>query len=250
MTRPARHRRNEPARRPAPRRVVGPWKHGRIPVIGLVGGIGAGKSTVAAALAGRGAAVLDADVVGHALLDQTPSREQVVARFGDEVLDASDPSRIDRRRLGRIVFAERESLRALESILHPRMRDTFERAIARFERKRQHEAVVLDAAILFEAGWDDLCDIVAFVEAPRELRQKRVAVSRGWDAATIDARERSQLPLDLKRSRADVVIRNDGDSGSLEADLERLWRQIKLRARSRPSRTRAGSDASAENSST
>ncbi|HEU5117478.1 MAG TPA: dephospho-CoA kinase, partial [Isosphaeraceae bacterium] len=77
-----------------------PWKHGYVPVLGLVGGIGAGKSVVAARLAERGALVLDADAIGHTLLNQKPSREEAVTRFGDEILDPADPSKINRRTLG------------------------------------------------------------------------------------------------------------------------------------------------------
>src|SRR5438105_238572 len=125
-----------PAGLPRPR---GPWKHGPIPVIGLVGGIGAGKSAVAAALAERGAFVLDADAVGHALLQQRPARDRVLARFGAGILDRSGPADapapINRRALGAIVFQHPTSLRDLEAILHPRMRQTFARAIARAVRK-------------------------------------------------------------------------------------------------------------------
>src|SRR5262249_41442195 len=147
----------------APRpRVAGPWKHGPIPVLGLIGGIGAGKTRVAAMLAEHGAFVIDADAVGHALLDQRPVRDQVVARFGKEILrrtpdtesgvessaEAETSATIDRRALGAIVFAAPTALRQLEAILHPKMRRTFERAIARTIRRGRARAVVLDAAIL------------------------------------------------------------------------------------------------------
>src|SRR4051794_11820965 len=112
--------------RPRPQtRPSGPWKHGAIPVIGLIGGIGAGKSRVAELLAEDGAFVIDADAVGHALLDQRPVRELIVDRFGADLLDRSGPddaltggpSRIDRGRLGAIVFADPAALRTLEAIL-------------------------------------------------------------------------------------------------------------------------------------
>jgi dephospho-CoA kinase len=222
------------ARRPAgPPRRLGPWKRGPLPVIGLVGGIGAGKSLVAAELAGRGAVVLDADTIGHALLDQTPAREQVVQRFGPEVLiqDESAPPRIDRRALGALVFGHPSELRDLERILHPRMRRTFEKAIARAARKGQAPAVVLDAAILFEAGWDDLCDRVVFVDAPAEQRLARLVAQRGWTAEQLAARERAQLPPDQKRGRADVVLVNDAGPESLRAAIDRAWPELLRPAR-------------------
>jgi dephospho-CoA kinase len=230
------------ARRPAgPRPPRGPWKHGPIPVIGLVGGIGSGKSQVAALWAERGAVVLDADAIGHALLEQRPARDAVLARFGPEVLiraavgdgDGDGPPRIDRRALGALVFAHPGSLRDLERILHPRMRRTFERAIARTARRGRALAVVLDAAILFEAGWDVLCDRVVFVDAPEDQRRARLAAQRGWSPEVLEARERAQWPLDRKRRAADLLLRNDSDRDALRPEAQRLWDQV-TRVPSRP----------------
>jgi dephospho-CoA kinase len=205
-------------------------------VIGLVGGIGAGKSRVADEMARRGAFVLDADAVGHALLDQPPAREEVLKRFGPEVLDATeagDGARIDRKALGALVFADRHALRDLERILHPRMRRTFERAIARTERRGEAKAFVLDAAVLFEAGWDDLCDTVVFVDAPREQRLARLTTARGWSHEFLAAREQAQLPLAEKQRRASAVIANHSSPDHLAAEVERLWIQLTKRP-SRP----------------
>ena len=107
-----------------------------------------------------------------------------------------EPPRIDRRALGTIVFANPEALRQLEAILHPRMRRTFERAIARTVRRGQARAVVLDAAILLEAGWHTLCDRIVLVDAPREQRLARLAAARGWSEQTLAAREAAQWPLE------------------------------------------------------
>lgn len=221
------------ARRPAgPRRPQGPWKHGMIPVLGLVGGIGAGKTLVAADLAARGARVLDADAVGHALLEQRPARDEVLAQFGPDVLGPDDT--IDRHALGAIVFARPAARRELEAILHPRMRRTFERAIDRAARKEDAPAVVLDAAILFEAGWHDLCDRVAFVAASSEVRLARLAGQRGWDAATLAAREQAQLTLETKRQRADFVVRNDAGPEELRSEVDVFWTRLVPPRRDRP----------------
>jgi dephospho-CoA kinase len=224
--------------------VPGPWKNGPIPVIGVVGGIGSGKSAVAAAFEGLGAFVIDADKVGHALLDQRPVREQVVARFGPQVLAAAtegegdgdgDPApRIDRRLLGAIVFADPLALKRLEAILHPKMRRTFEKAIGRVVRRGKARAVVLDAAILYEAGWDSLCDLVVFVDAPRDQRLARLSAERGWDEAALSAREAAQMPLDAKRARADVVISNTEGLNELQAEAARAWEVLRASAPSRP----------------
>jgi dephospho-CoA kinase len=210
------------------KRPKGPWKHGPVPVLGLIGGIGAGKSLVGRIFADRGAVVLDADAIGHALLDQKPAREEVVKRFGTRVLENAtgapgESPRINRLVLGALVFGQPQALRDLESILHPRMRRTFERVISRAVRGGSNPAVVLDAAVLLEAGWNDLCDAVVFVDAPREMRLERLRVQRGWSAEKLDSRERAQLPLDEKRRRAHHVINNDSDAEALRAAAEKVW---------------------------
>ena len=211
------------------------WKHGSVPVVGLIGGIGAGKSAAARMLADRGAAVIDADAVGHELLEDPAIRARILERFGAGVLEAvrrrpaSRPARprISRRALGAIVFADAAALRDLESILHPAMRDRFRRAIEHLAREGRSPCVVLDAAVLLEAGWDDLCDLVIFVDAPRPDRLRRVQQSRGWSEATLDARERSQWPLVRKCRRADWIINNDGDLDRLGRELDRLLARLR-----------------------
>lgn len=226
-------------RRPAgPRRTNGPWKHGTVPVIGLIGGIGAGKSTVAAELASRGAHVLDADAVGHALLQQRPIREQVLNRFGSEVLGLTTASTeglapIDRKALGSLVFGSASARKDLERILHPAMRRTFVRAIDRAQRRGTSKALVIDAAILLEAGWDDLCDLILFVDAPESLRQERLAESRGWSAEKLKARELAQWPLEMKRQRANHVLSNDSTPENLRDSVGLVWDKLFRRPPSR-----------------
>ncbi len=216
----------------------GPWRHGSIPVFGLVGGIGAGKSAVAARLEELGAHVIDADKVGHALLEQRPVREAVIERFGYAIVDRSTPDvafhTIDRKALGAIVFSDPVALRALEAILHPLMRRTFEKAIDRTIRKAQARAIVLDAAILYEAGWDSLCDKVIFIDAPRPERLARLAATRGWDEAALAAREQRQGPLDGKKARADLVIVNDGDMAALRSAIGREWNPLQAKSSAKP----------------
>lgn len=205
----------------------GRWKNGAIPVLGLTGQIGAGKSCVAAMFAARGAFVLDADAIGHALLEQRPGRDRVIARFGKKILapspSADAPPVIDRRALGAIVFADPAERRALEAILHPAMRRTVERAIERTVRKGISPAIVLDAAILLEAGWNSLCDRVVYVEAPREQRLARLEAQRGWTEESLRAREAAQWPAEKKRAAADAVLLNDSSLEALEGQVDRFW---------------------------
>ncbi|GIW86665.1 MAG: dephospho-CoA kinase [Isosphaeraceae bacterium] len=222
----------KPSRQPLRRTAsTGPWRFGKIPVIGLVGGIGSGKSTVASFLADLGAHVLDADAIGHALLDQPPTRQAILRRFGPSVLCPDNPDKIHRPALAALVFNHPDQLRDLERILHPRMRLTFEKAIARTLRRHAAPAIVLDAAILFEAGWDDLCDVIWFIDTPRPLRLQRLAASRGWSPQTLQAREAAQWPLDQKKRAASAIIPNTGDTQQLHAHVARLWAGLQKTAR-------------------
>lgn len=201
------------------------WKHGEVAVVGLTGAIGGGKSTAAALLARRGAFVIDADSVGHQVLNEPLIRARLIERFGPEILaPAQDQAGrpIDRRALGAIVFADPAARRDLESIVHPVMRARFLAQIAQTLQSRSAPLIVLDAAILFEAGWDDLCDRIVYIDAPRAVRLDRVERSRGWTADRLLARERAQAPADDKIARADLVLDNDGDPAALDRGLDRL----------------------------
>jgi dephospho-CoA kinase len=210
------------------------WKHGTVPVLGLIGGIGGGKSSVARRLASAGAAVIDADAVGHELLEVPALRDRVLERFGPGVLAAdgggATTARIDRKALGAIVFRDAAALRDLEAILHPAMRDQFRRTIGRLAGDGGRPCIVLDAAVLLEAGWDDLCDRIVFVDAPRADRLRRVQASRGWSESALSARERAQRPVEEKRRRADWIIANDGTPAHLDHEVDRLLGRLRAGA--------------------
>jgi dephospho-CoA kinase len=209
------------------------WHHGANPVIGLTGGVASGKSAVAALLAQRGRAVIDADKVGHLVLDLADVQQKLVDRFGSDIMirdDGSDqlPPRVDRRALGAIVFSDPEARRALEAIVHPLMRARFAQSIDQAHKNGQ--TPVLDAALLFEAGWNELCDVVVYVDAPRRERARRAAANRGWSTEVFEARERAQWPCEEKRSRADVVIRNDRAADALDREVLALERALAAEA--------------------
>ena len=220
-----------------------------VSVIGLIGGIGSGKSTVARKLAELGATVIDADAVGHALLNQGPVQEVLVRRFGPDILappDEGGSRLIDRRVLGTIVFSDESARKVLEEAMHPRMRTTFERVISRVSRqvfpkpgalKLPPPVIILDAAVLFEAGWDDLCDHVIFVDAARKDRMRRLKEHRNWAPDELDRREAAQWPVDLKRNQADFVIKNpDGvDPAALDAEIAKVWQRINPTTKTKPS---------------
>ena len=219
-----------------------------------MGGIGSGKSAAATFLEARGAFLIDADKVGHALLNQSPARDLVIERFGPAIVvperPEGEPPVISRDALASIVFANPAARRDLEAILHPRMRTTFEKAIARTIRKGIAEAVVLDAAILFEAGWDSLCDRIIFVDAPWEQRLKRVAETRGWTEEVLKTREAAQKSLDFKRNRSEFTVSNHASVEHLKRGVDTTWKLVKGSVPSRASRaSNQDSSASSETGS-
>jgi len=189
----------------------------RLPVIGLVGGIGSGKSTVAALFAKLGCIVIDADRMGHALLEEPAVRDALVARFGEKIL--GENGRIDRRLLADQAFAGRDGLESLNSVVHPELWKRFRAAVADARGRTDARAVVLDAALLMEKALDSLCDLVVYLETPEEVRRARVAETRPWRSTEVAHREAMQISLKAKRQRADTVIDN---SSSLEHTLEQV----------------------------
>lgn len=196
-----------------------------LPVIGLTGGIASGKTTVSQILAGRGAHIIDADRVGHAVIE--PSGEaypEVVAAFGTDILD--DDGTISRRKLGAIVFSEPARLAELNGISHPRMAERMAREIEALRLRSNGDrppAVVLDAAILFEAGWDGLCDEIWTVEAPQEVAITRLIERNGFTREEAQARVNAQMDNAERSRRAHRVIRNEGSLDALEAEVAHLW---------------------------
>lgn len=208
---------------------------GARPAVGLIGAIGGGKSTVAQLLAAKGAAVLDADRLGHSVLAEPAIIATLVERFGEAILAEGKADTIDRPVLGRMVFADPEALKDLNAIVHPRMR---QRMLEWMGEVKVVPLKVLDAAILQEAGWDDLCWHVLFIDAPRAVRLERLATSRGWNEEQLDRREASQWPLDRKRAGADSIVENDGSQDQLCAKINEWWEHITAKGRERLHDTR------------
>jgi dephospho-CoA kinase len=195
---------------------------GQPPVIGLLGGIASGKTTVAEMFAQLGARVLCADAVAHAVLDRSNTRERVVARWGDEVL--GDDGKIDREELGRRVFSDTQEIAALESITHPAIVAALRQQIADARRSEDVMALVVDAPLLLEAELDGLCDLLVLVDCPIDTRRARAA-ARGWDPAELDRREGHQQPLELKRQRAQAVIDGNAPIETTLQQVQQLWQR-------------------------
>ncbi|OGN87258.1 MAG: dephospho-CoA kinase [Chloroflexi bacterium RBG_13_46_9] len=193
-------------------------------VVGLTGGMGSGKSTASQIMAELGAVIIDADKVGHeAYQANTKTWQDVVAAFGNQVV-AQDGS-IDRKKLGAIVFGNPEQLERLNRIVHPRM---FEMMKERIEQYRQQgiKVVVLDAAILFEANWTPLVDMIWVVIASETVVVARAVARTGLPQEQIRARLHSQMSNEERIKLADKVIHNDGTIEELRAQVVNLWKQL------------------------
>ena len=213
-----------------------------VPVIGLVGGVGSGKSSVARAAAEMVRSsdthshlvstpeivLVSGDEAGHAALGQADVRRRIRERFGDSVFDLG--GEVDRSALGKLVFgpsAEHQQARQiLEAIVHPEIHHCLKRQIEEARARPGVRAILLDAAVLLEAGWTDICDAVVFVDTPEEQRLQRVISGRGWTADQLRRREASQWPLDRKRSAANHVIPNNGDLGRAAGELWKLIERL------------------------
>jgi len=199
-------------------------------VIGLTGGIGSGKSTVAHFLTEFGAVIIDADKVGHeALLPGSPVSREVVAAFGKEILLSNGS--INRRELGRMVFSSSECVAKHDRIVHPWMYETMK---ARIEdcRKRRVMVMVLDAAILLEAGWTSLAQEVWVTVASPEIVIKRLkAREDGLSEADALARIRRQMTNEERVRHADVVIDTDCSLEEVRTTVKKLWEDVLKRAK-------------------
>lgn len=193
-----------------------------LPVIGLVGGIGSGKSLVASQLRQLGCLVCDSDAMARDILRERRVRDQLIEWWGSGVVDRD--GEIDRGRIASIVFSRPQERERLEALIHPLVEA---RRAALFDQPPQGtKALVIDAPLLLEAGLGEKCDAIFFVDAPRESRLARVAATRGWTAEEVDRREAAQWPLDRKREAADTILRNDDDPASLRQEVARALEQV------------------------
>lgn len=196
-------------------------------LVGLTGGIGAGKSTVARLLAARGAEVIDADdLARRAVARGTDGFERVVRLFGPEILAADGD--IDRPHLAEIVFADADRRRALEAIVHPEVARLFAEAV---ELHRDTDDVVVYAVpLVVEAGLAEAFDVIVVVVADADRRIARVVDDRGLHAEEVRRRIAAQASDEERARVADVILDNEGDLDRLERQVDRLWSDLVARA--------------------
>jgi dephospho-CoA kinase len=192
-------------------------------VVGLVGGIGSGKSEVARAMAEEGCLVCDSDSLARQAFNDPQVRAAILGWWGDRV--TAPDGAIDRSKVAAIVFGDPAERRRLEALTHPWIEARRERLFA--SPPPGTRALVIDAPLLLEAGLGSRCHVVIFVDCPTEMRLERVRKVRGWDAAEHARREAAQWPLDQKRAAAHHVIRNDGSPESLRAQVRAVLDSVR-----------------------
>jgi dephospho-CoA kinase len=194
-------------------------------IIGLTGGIGSGKSTVAAMLAARGAIVIDADRVAHEVYAPgTEGFDKVVARFGHEVV-GPDGS-IDRKALGAVVFGDPEALADLNAIIHPLVRKEVARRLLDAAQRRPDATIVIEAALMTETGWTGGAGALWVVLADPDIALERLVRDREMDTAEARLRIGAQATNEARRKHATLVIENNGTLSQLESAVDRAWRLL------------------------
>ncbi len=194
------------------------------PTIGLMGGPGSGKSLVANQMASMGCVVIDADALARDALEEADIKRQIVVWWGDKVL--TPDGKVDRSEVARIVFADSSELKRLEALIHPRVHARREGLKQEALALPETRAVVEDCPLLLETGIDQQCDALVLVDASFQTRLERVSPTRGWGAEELSRRDKSQMPLDIKRQRADYVISNDADEAHCLEQTRRVLSQI------------------------
>lgn len=202
-------------------------------LVGLTGNIAAGKSTVAQLLSDRGATIVDADILARRAVEGgTAAYDKIVRHWGSAVL--APDGLLDRAKLRQIVFHDPAELETLNGIVHPEV-ERLRVALVAEARQRGDRIVVCDIPLLFEAHLLDRFDRVVLVDAPRSVRLDRLVTQRQVPEADAMLMIAAQMPADLKRSRADHVIDNDGTLEDLDRQVRTVWSALQDDDRARPS---------------
>ncbi len=171
-----------------------------------------------------GAACLDADKIGHEALDDKKIRKQVIDRFGEDILDSR--GRVDRKRLSERVFGQAQALKDLAGITHPWIGAKLRERLEALRSSGTYPAICLDVSLLLESGkYEDCVDTLVFIEADKALRDQRAVTLRGWQPDEAGRREAHQMALDVKKTRADVVLTNNGDMNELKKQVQNFWNE-------------------------
>jgi len=194
-------------------------------LIGVTGGIACGKTEVCMVFEKRGATILSGDQIGKEVVEENKKvLNQLVKAFGKEILTKNQT--LNRRKLGEMAFASKESREKLNKIVHPYLLSELRKRIEQLRKKDNKRVVVIDAALIVEWGWQDELDYLFFVESKKGDKIKRLREEKGYSRKEAQDRIKSQLPEITKRRLADFVIRNDKDLAELREKANRVWKEI------------------------
>ena len=193
-------------------------------IIGILGGVGSGKSVVSLAFAELGCAVIDADGIAHEVLGLPEVVSAVAERFGRDILDASGA--VDRSALGRRVFEDPAGLAFLNGLIHPRVLQRCEAQMAEYGNDPAVAAIVLDMPLLLEVGWEKKCDFLVFVDCDEQKRLERAGKNGKIDPAQLKKREKCQISLDKKRHIAHYMIYNNSDVSDVSEQVAHVFSSL------------------------
>ncbi|MHC4571477.1 MAG: dephospho-CoA kinase [Planctomycetota bacterium] len=194
------------------------------PIIGILGGVGSGKSTVAEEFVKLGCKKIDADKIAHELLGEPVVKNKVVASFGKAVLGSA--GEIDHKKLADIVFADGNKLSTLNKIIHPYVLERAEELIKQYSRQNQVKAIVLDMPLLVEVSWAERCDRLIFVDCKLPLRADRAKKMGFFNENQVKIRENFQISLDKKVDIADNIIDNNSGFSALAEQVTNVFSHI------------------------
>ena len=191
------------------------------PVIGILGGICSGKSSVASEFAKLGCGLIDCDEIAHKAIEKPEIKEEIIEHFGKDLLESS--GKINRNKLADIVFDDSNKLTLLNKIVHPVVLEHVEQLIAQFDNRPDVKAIVLDMPLLAEIGWEKKCIKLVFVDCNEDLRLKRARKIGIYEKKQLKIRENFQISLDKKACLADNVINNNSDFSELVRQVAEVF---------------------------
>jgi dephospho-CoA kinase len=190
-------------------------------LVGLTGNIGSGKTTVAQLLSEHGATIIDADILARRAVERgTPAYHKIVSKWGSSIL--APDGQLDRAELRRVVFTDQQQLEELNRIVHPEVEQLRDRLVAE-ARERGDRIVVYDVPLLFERHMTDQFDRIMLVDAPRPVRLDRLVKDRDLRETEAMDMIAAQMPAELKRARADIIVENAGTLTQLEHRVRDIW---------------------------
>ncbi|MGD0786081.1 MAG: dephospho-CoA kinase [Sedimentisphaerales bacterium] len=196
-------------------------KQNKKPVIGLLGAIASGKSTVAKELQTRGCAVIDADTIAKDFLKFEEIKRQIRSRFGDAVFD--DSGQVNRAKLADVVFDDPKAVQAINAIIHPPVMKKVQELMERYQNAPNVKAIVLDVPLLLEVGWEKRCDKLIFVYCDEQKRWRRIEKRGFFDKNQLKKREIFQISLDKKEKISHYMLNNNDDLSELTRQIGEIF---------------------------